>query len=118
MRRTNLLTKFGVHSRAARIARAYEIATWRCSSRPSGCNAALTGRPRRRHTPTGCGGSFRPPLPRALGPHRSWTGTFGGHAKLRKGQAFSIGFGLFELESAASGGATVFWWITNRSFTL
>ena len=61
--------------------------------------------------------TFRPALPRTLGAHRSWTGTFGGRAKLRKGQAYSIGFGLFELQSAASGGATVFW-ITDHSFTL
>ena len=61
--------------------------------------------------------TFRPALPRTLGPHRSWTGTFGGRAKLRKGQAYSIGFGLFELQSAASGGATVYW-ITDHSFTL
>jgi hypothetical protein len=61
--------------------------------------------------------AFRPALPRTLGAHRSWTGTFGGKGKLRKGQAFSIGLGLFELQSAASGGATVFW-ITGHSFTL
>src|SRR5215218_3474554 len=50
-------------------------------------------------------------------PHRSWTGTFGGKAKLRKGHAYSVGFGLFELQSPASGGANVFW-ITDHSFTL
>jgi hypothetical protein len=61
--------------------------------------------------------AFRPTLPATLGPHRSWTGTFGGKAKLRKGQRFSIGFGLFQLQSAASGGATVFW-ITDHSFAL
>jgi hypothetical protein len=61
--------------------------------------------------------SFRPALPRTLGPHKSWTGTFGGKAKLGKGQTFSIGFGLFELQSPESGGATVFW-ITDHSFTL
>jgi hypothetical protein len=61
--------------------------------------------------------AFRPALPRTLGPHHSWTGTFGGKAKLRQGQAYSIGFGLFELQSAASGGATVFW-ITDHSFAL
>ena len=61
--------------------------------------------------------TFRPALPRTLGPRRSWTGTFGGKSKLRKGQAFSLGLGLFELQSAASGGATVYW-ITDHSFTL
>src|SRR5215208_4411499 len=61
--------------------------------------------------------TFRPALPRTLGAHRSWTGTFGGKSKLRKGQSFSIGFGHFELQSPESGGATVFW-ITDHSFTL
>jgi len=46
-----------------------------------------------------------------------WTGTSGGKAKLRKGQAYSVGFGLFELQSPESGGASVFW-ITDHSFTL
>jgi len=61
--------------------------------------------------------AFKPAVPRTLGSHRSWTGTFGGKAKLRKGHAYSIGFGLFELQSPASGGANVFW-ITDHSFTL
>ena len=61
--------------------------------------------------------SFRPALPTSLAPHALWTGTFGGRGKLKKGQAFSLGFGLFELQSPESGGATVYW-ITDHSFIL
>src|SRR5215213_4724439 len=41
--------------------------------------------------------AFRPALPRTIGARHAWTGTFGGKAKLRNGQAYSVGFGLFEL---------------------
>ena len=61
--------------------------------------------------------TFRPALPRSLAPGASWTGTLGGRAKLKPGQSFSLGLGLFLPQNPESGGSSVIW-ITDHSFRL